>query len=54
MVVTGDGATIAEARRRAYARAEKVVVRNVRYRIDIGASFEDERAELRRTGWLDG
>ena len=55
MVVTARGATVDEARRRAYARVEKVVIPNVRYRNDIGATFEArERAELVRMGWLDG
>ena len=53
MVVTGRGATVAEARAVAYARAAKVVVPNVRYRADIGARFEShDRAELVRLGWL--
>lgn len=55
MVVTGRGDTIADARERAYARAKKVVIPNVRYRIDIGASLEDsEHASLIRMGWLEG
>jgi phosphoribosylamine---glycine ligase len=53
MVVTGSGPTIDEARARAYARVEKVVIPNVRYRIDIGATYDShERAELVRMGWL--
>jgi phosphoribosylamine--glycine ligase len=53
MVVTASGATVAEARARALARAAKVVVPNVRYRTDIGESFEQSgRAELVRLGWL--
>lgn len=54
MVVTGRGETIDLAREAAYARAEKVVIPNVRYRIDIGATFVRDRAELVRLGWLDG
>jgi phosphoribosylamine--glycine ligase len=54
MVVTGRGDTIDAARRVTYARAEKVVIPNVRYRLDIGATFERDRAELARLGWLDG
>jgi phosphoribosylamine--glycine ligase len=54
MVVTARGDTIEEARRRAYARVEKVVIPNVRYRIDIGATYEGrDRAELARMGWMD-
>jgi phosphoribosylamine--glycine ligase len=55
MVVTGRGETVADARAAAYARVEKVVVPNVRYRNDIGAAFEHrDRAELVRLGWLRG
>ena len=54
MVVTGRGDTVEEARRVAYARAAKVVIPNVRYRLDIGHAFEQrDRAELVRLGWLD-
>ncbi len=54
MVVTGRGTTVADARERAYARARKVIVANVRYRIDIGESYEAfDRRELVRLGWLD-
>ncbi len=52
MVVTGRGRTVAQAREAAYARVRQVVIPNVRYRIDIGATFERERAELVRLGWL--
>ena len=36
MVVTGTGATIGEAQRAAYARAARIAVPNLRYRLDIG------------------
>jgi phosphoribosylamine--glycine ligase len=55
MVVTGRGDRIDQARAHAYARVAKVVIPNLRYRIDIGATYETwERAELVRMGWLDG
>ncbi len=55
MVVTGRGETVADARVAAYARVRKVVIPNVRYRMDIGESFaRRDRAELVRLGWLDG
>ncbi|MDP9037470.1 MAG: phosphoribosylamine--glycine ligase [Myxococcota bacterium] len=54
MVVTGRGDTVAQARSAAYDRVEKVLIPNVRYRVDIGARFErQDRAELVRLGWLD-
>ena len=52
MVVTGRGATVADARELALARARKVVVPNVRYRTDIGRRLESrDHAELVRLGW---
>jgi phosphoribosylamine--glycine ligase len=55
MVVTGRGDTASEARAAAHARAEKVVIPNMRYRNDIGEAFERrDRTELVRLGWLDG
>jgi phosphoribosylamine--glycine ligase len=53
MVATGRGDTIHDARAAAYERAAKVVIPNVRYRIDIGATFARDRDELARLGWLD-
>lgn len=41
MVVTGTGATIAEARDNAYARARRVTIPDMRYRLDIGARLID-------------
>lgn len=54
MVVTGAGNTVEEARQEAYARVEKVVIPNMRYRNDIGVRFICEDAEAMRTlGWLE-
>jgi phosphoribosylamine--glycine ligase len=50
MVVTGCGATVAEAREHAYGLARKVAVPNLRYRTDIGQAFI-ERDEARLKGW---
>ena len=53
MVVTGAGATPAEARERAYGTARKVIIPNVRYRLDIGERFlREDAALLRKWGWF--
>jgi len=53
MVVTGLGATIEEARRDVYARVDKVVIPNARYRNDIGLRLIDRDMErLRQLGWI--
>ncbi len=53
MVVTGRGASVEEARRIAYARAQKVVIPNLRYRNDIGEQFlARDRATMVRLGYL--
>jgi phosphoribosylamine--glycine ligase len=53
MVVTGTGDEVLEARDVALARARKVVVPNVRYRIDIGDRLaREDRATLTELGWL--
>ena len=41
MVVTGTGPTIVDAQRAAYARAERILIPNVRYRRDIGDRLAD-------------
>ena len=54
MVVTGLGESVDEARRVAYARVDKVVIPNCRYRNDIGARLIDrDFATMRRLGWLE-
>jgi phosphoribosylamine--glycine ligase len=50
MVVTGCGATVAEARDAAYRLAGKVSVPNLRYRTDIGHAVTDGLGLLRRWG----
>ena len=52
-VVTGTGATIAEARSGAYRRAQQVKAPNLRYRLDIGdALLAGDFDRLRSWGWL--
>lgn len=53
MVVTGRGASVEAARDDAYERCKKVVIPNVRYRLDIGAQFlSRDRAMMSRLGLL--
>jgi phosphoribosylamine--glycine ligase len=53
MVVTGTGLTVAAARRDVYDRVAKVIIPNMRYRNDIGSTFDADCATLRRLGWLE-
>lgn len=53
MVVTGRGPTVEAARAEAYARCEKVVIPNCRYRLDIGEQFiATDRETMKRLGLL--
>jgi phosphoribosylamine---glycine ligase len=53
MVVTGLGMTVEDARGDAYRRVKKVVIPNLRYRLDIGERFiERDRADMTRWGYL--
>jgi phosphoribosylamine--glycine ligase len=55
LVVTGVGATIGEAKRRAYRRIERIVVPDGRYRLDIGDRLlSGDLERLERLGLLDG
>jgi phosphoribosylamine--glycine ligase len=54
IVVTGDGPTIAEAKHDAYERAGRVIIPNVRYRLDIGDRLiGGDFARLEQFGLLD-
>lgn len=53
VVVTGTGATIAEAQSAAYARASKVTAPHVRYRLDIGDKLlRGDLQLLTDWGWM--
>ncbi|MGZ6080893.1 MAG: hypothetical protein ACXWK4_08775 [Myxococcaceae bacterium] len=53
MVATGAGHDVPAAREAAYRTAAKVVVPNLRYRLDIGQRFIDgDRSTLERLGWF--
>lgn len=54
MVVTGVGARVGSARRRAYQLVEKIAIPGLRYRNDIGAKQEHgELARLAALGYFD-
>jgi phosphoribosylamine---glycine ligase len=54
MVVTGLGDDVALAQQEAYARARKVVIPNMRYRMDIGDKLlRGDLARLQELGYLD-
>jgi phosphoribosylamine---glycine ligase len=54
MVATGTGEDVGEAQRAAYRRVRNVVVRNMRYRNDIGDKvMRSDLATLRSLGYLD-
>jgi phosphoribosylamine--glycine ligase len=53
MVVTGRGSTVEDARSDAYRRVKKVVIPNLRYRLDIGQRFiERDHADMIRWGYF--
>ena len=54
MVVTGAGPTIQEAKRQAYDRAQRIIIPNLRYRLDIGDRLMDgDYRRLEKLGLLD-
>ena len=53
LVVTGQGASVAEAKAAAYANARGVTAPNLRYRLDIGDRLiHGQLAEVERLGFL--
>lgn len=53
LVVTGSGATMEEARKQAYTRVDNIMLVNMIYRTDIGASWTNDSDRLRSWGYLD-
>ena len=53
LIVTGSGATMEEARKQAYSRIENIMLINMIYRTDIGATWHDDSDRLRSWGYLD-
>ncbi|MFH1207120.1 MAG: hypothetical protein V1668_00760, partial [Patescibacteria group bacterium] len=52
LVITGSGATVEEARRVAYGRAQNILVPNIFYRTDIGRSWANDSDRLHTWGYL--
>ncbi len=46
LVVTGSGSTMEDARRMAYNRVDNIMILNMFYRTDIGASWAEDRDKL--------
>lgn len=53
LVVTGSGTTMGEANRQAYGRIENIMLVNMIYRTDIGATWSEDSDRLRSWGYLD-
>jgi len=53
LVVTGCGATVAEAREQMYNRIKNIMVLNMFYRTDIGAKWELDSDKLHTWGYLN-
>jgi phosphoribosylamine--glycine ligase len=52
LVVTGSGETIEDARKQAYDRVNNVVLQNMFYRTDIGASWPEDQKKLKKWGYI--
>jgi len=52
LVVTGSGTTMEDARRMAYNRIDNIMVLNMFYRTDIGASWAEDRDKLHSWEYL--
>lgn len=52
MVVTGSGATVAEARQQAYTRIKNIMAQNMFYRTDIGLKWATDSDKLQTWGYL--
>ena len=53
LVITGAGATMEEARKQAYGRIDNIILQNMFYRTDIGASWSEDRDRLHTWGYLE-
>ena len=53
LIITGSGTTMEEARKQAYTRVENIILVNMIYRQDIGASWTEDSDRLWAWGYLD-
>lgn len=53
LVVTGSGSTMEEARRHAYGRVDNIMLVNMIYRTDIGATWGEDSDRLQTWGYLE-
>lgn len=52
LIVTGNGTTMEEARKQAYSRLDNVILLNMIYRTDIGATWGEDSDKLQTWGYL--
>ena len=52
LIVTGSGSTMEEARKQAYLRIENIMLVNMFYRTDIGATWSEDSDKLQTWGYL--
>ncbi len=52
LIVTGHGTTMEEARKQAYSRLENIILLNMIYRTDIGATWGEDSDKLQTWGYL--
>lgn len=52
LVITGSGTTMEEARKQAYARVDNIMLLNMFYRTDIGATWGEDSDKLMTWGYI--
>jgi len=52
LIITGSGTTMEEARKQAYARIDNIILINMFYRTDIGATWGEDSDKLQTWGYL--
>src|SRR3989344_5748694 len=51
--ITGSGTTMEEARKQAYGRIDNIILQNIFYRTDIGATWSEDSDRLHSWGYLE-